>query len=455
MTIQVFVDRLFLTWYSPEAIAASIPAVCVLWVLAGPINGIVTFANTFVAQYHGAGRHERIGSAVGQAVLVGLGGGLAMFAVWPVAFDIFRWSGHAPEVVEQEGIYLRTLLVSAAPMLVMNAAAGFFGGLGRTWVIFALNVVATIVNIVLDYVLIFGRWGAPELGIAGAGAATAITYIATAILSLVLLEAADADGRFGIRAVAGRRRYYAIDGELIARLFRFGGPNGLMVFVDVMAWTWFIMLVGRLGTDALAASNVAFNINMFAFGPIMGVGTATQILVGQRLGEDRPDLAARATWSALWLSATYTVVLGAAYALTPGLFLMPIRRNMDPAEYAALYPVTVVLVRFVALYALFDTGAWIFSSALRGAGDTRFVMTATLALALGVMVVPSFVAIDVLEGSIITAWWFVTGYVLALCAAFFARFQAGAWRSMRVIEPLAITDVEPSDVAPCPVATVP
>src|SRR5262249_45700293 len=135
MTVQVFVDRMFLTWYSAAATAAAIPAVCVLWVLLGPLNGIVSFANTFVAQYRGAGRTERIGPAVGQAILLAVAGGGILLTLAPAAPFIFGLVGHDPAVVELEAVYFQTLLVSAGPMLVMNAVACFFGGLGRTWIV--------------------------------------------------------------------------------------------------------------------------------------------------------------------------------------------------------------------------------------------------------------------------------------------------------------------------------
>ncbi len=454
MTIQVFIDRMFLTWYSKEAIAASIPAVCVLWVFVGPLNGIVMFANTFVAQYHGAGRNDRIGPAVGQALLVAFIAGVALCGLWPLAGFIFRAAGHAAAVIELEAAYFQTLLVSAAPMLVMNAASCFFGGLGRTWIVLLFNVVATAVNIILDYAFIFGRWGAPEMGIAGAGWATAAAYFVAAIVAIALMWSADERGEFGIRRSRGAASFLRPDADLLWRLLKFGGPAGLMMLVEVFAFTWFVLLVGRLGTTALAATNVAFNINMFAFGPMIGMGTATQILVGQRLGENRADLAARATWSALWLSLAYTFVLGAGYVLCPQLFLAPIRWYGDPDDYAALSELIIGLLRFVALYSLFDTSALIFGSALRGAGDTRFVMAVTFALAFGVIVVPCYFAADLLQGRLFAAWWLVTGYVMALGAALFARFQAGTWRSMRVIESVAV-QVESAALCELPSAVEP
>jgi MATE family multidrug resistance protein len=221
-----------------------------------------------------------------------------------------------------------------------------------------------------------------------------------------------------------------------------------MLLIEVAAWTWFELLVGRIGTAELAATNVAFNINMVAFLPMLGLCMAAQILTGQRLGEDRPDLAARSTWSAFWLASTYTAVLGIGFLLVPELFIAPFRWSAGGQSEASLAAsqaataewevVVAALLRFVAVYMLFDMAANIFSSALRGAGDTRFVMRAMLAVAIGVLAVPSYFAVSRWGGGIYVAWCIVTAYVMALGAVFFWRFQNGAWRSMRVIEPSVV-----------------
>jgi MATE family multidrug resistance protein len=415
-----------------------------------PLHGIISYANTFVAQHHGANQDSQIGPLVGQALLLAVLGGFATLLLIPAARPFFTWIDHEAAVREMEIDYLQTSLVLALPMLVMTAASSFFGGLARTWTVFAIHSTAMVVNVVLDYAMIFGHWGFPELGIAGAGWATAIGYLAAALLSLVLLWRADADGRFGVRRPVMRSATAMLaaahptrlrNGELlwkprrdvIHRLILFGGPNGLMLLTEMLAWTWFEFLVGRLGTLELAATNVAFNINMIVYMPMLGIGLATQILTGQRLGENRADLAARSTWTALWLGLLLIVPLAAVFVFGPELLLLPFRWNASSSESARWHDHVVILLRFVALYCAFDMAALVFSGALRGAGDTWFVMLTTLAIATCVLVVPSYIACEIYGAGLYTAWCFMTLYVLAIGSAFFARFQTGAWRSMRVI----------------------
>ena len=107
----------------------------------------------------------------------------------------------------------------------------------------------------------------------------------------------------------------------------------------------------------------------------------------------------------------------------------------------------VTLLRFVAVYMLFDMGLNIFAGALRGAGDTRFVMGAMLGVAVGVLGIPGYLAIGWWGGGIYLAWCLVTAYVIALGAVFFWRFQSGVWRSMRVIES-SVVETEPATCEP-------
>jgi MATE family multidrug resistance protein len=446
-TIQVFVDRLFLTWYSQAAIAASVPAVCVLWVVIGALQGIVSFSTTFVAQYHGAGRRSRIGPALAQSVLLAAGGGAAILAFWPAAPRFFDWVGHDTAVRDLEVVYFQILLFSGAPTLVTAAVTGFFSGLGRTWIVLWIHVLATVVNVVLDYAWIFGVWGFPRWGIAGAAWATVAAQVAGAALALGLVWLADPTREFAIRCAASWRPEPA----LMRRYVRFGGPNALWAMVDILAWTWFALLVGRLGTLALAATNIAFNVNLIAFVPMMGLGVATQTLVGQRLGQDRPDLATRATWTAYWLAGVYTLVMGASYVLVPDLFLAVFRSRVSADEYAPWHDTVVGLLRFVAVYALFDMSALIFCGALRGAGDTRFVMATVLGLSLTVLALPSYIACEVFGAGLYTAWACCTVYVTALGLVAFWRFQSGVWQRMRVIE-LELPDTDEPDGAVTAVA---
>ena len=204
--------------------------------------------------------------------------------------------------------------------------------------------------------------------------------------------------------------------------------------LEILGFSMFILLVGKLGTTALAATSVTFNVNTLAFLPMMGLGIAVSTLVGQFLGKDRADLAERSTWSAVHLSLAYMLVMAAGYVFAPGLFLRPYISGADPETFEQVWDISVVLLRFVAFYCVFDALYIVFSAGVKGAGDTRFVMLASVALGWFVMVLPTYLSVVTFGWGLYFAWVFISLYLVAGGLIFMMRFRGGKWKSMRVIE---------------------
>ncbi|MEE2629075.1 MAG: MATE family efflux transporter, partial [Candidatus Latescibacterota bacterium] len=183
--------------------------------------GTAQYVNTFVAQYMGARRRERVGPAIWQGIYLALLSGL--LALLPAAFagPIFDVVDHAPRIREAEAEYFRILCYGTGPQVLATTCSCFFSGRGQTWVVLAVNVAAILVNIVLDYGLIFGHWGLPAMGIAGAAWATNIglTLQALAFVALVL--------RRPFRVEFATLRGWRFEPQLFGRLLRYGGPSGV------------------------------------------------------------------------------------------------------------------------------------------------------------------------------------------------------------------------------------
>ncbi len=201
----------------------------------------------------------------------------------------------------------------------------------------------------------------------------------------------------------------------------------------------FFQLVGRLGEAATGATTLTVRLNMVAILPMLGLGQAVSILVGQRLGADCPDLAERSAYTGLKWAFGYMCGVAAVYLLFPGLLVSVFEGDRDRQSFAALAAIVPTLLRCVAVYSVADALNLTFAFALRGAGDTRFVSLLTFALAWPIMVVPTLVVV-VRGGSVYAAWWFATAYIIAMAICFYFRFRSGKWKSMRVIEAAAALD---------------
>lgn len=427
MTVQVFADTLMLSWHDPLAMAASFPAIMWFWLPFGLLQVTAGYASTFVAQYTGAGRPHRVGPAAWQGVHFALVAGTLFLLMVPAAPRLIAVGGHTPALQALEVVYLRLLSFAALPMLVMSALNGFFSGRGRTWTVLGIEAAGTAVNIALNLVLIPGRAGFPELGIAGAGWATVAGSWTSALVALGLFLAPRHAREF--RTWAGWRP----DREILRRLLTYGMPAGAQVFSDVLVFHVFVQLVGRLGEAQAGATALTVRLNMVAFLPMMGLAQAVSILVGQRLGGDRPDLAERATYTGLRWSFGYMCLVAAAYLLLPGAIVSVFEGGRDARAFAALAEVVPTLLACAAIYSLADAVNMTLSFALRGAGDTRFVSLLTFALAWPIMVAPTYALVRS-GGNILWAWIFATAYILAMAACFALRFRSGKWKSMRVIE---------------------
>ena len=238
-------------------------------------------------------------------------------------------------------------------------------------------------------------------------------------------------------------------------MLRYGLPNGMQFMLDISAFTLFIAFVGRIDKNSLTATNMAFQINFLAFMPMIGLGIAVTTIVGQALGKNNPQLAQRATWSAFYMTYAYMFLIALGYWFLPEVFLYPFAAGANPDEFCAVAPMVKTLLCFVAFYCLFDSGNIIFSAALKGAGDTRFVMVISVVLSWLLMVLPCLLAVKYKLGphnGLYVAWAFTTCYVCVLAIVFLLRFLQGKWKTMRVIEgvspsvPIKIPEIPTAEV---------
>ena len=439
-----FFDRMFLLWHSPTSVAAVLPAGMLQFTIFCFPLGIASYVNTFVAQYVGAGRPQRIGVAVGQAVRFGLCVAPLFLIEIPLAWRLFELIGHSPAIAHQETLYFRITSLGAGAVVLTGALSAFFIGRGKTRVVMMVAVSATTLNAVLDYAWIFGRWGFPEGGIEGAAWATVVAqWYRVAMYTLLILRR---ENRHTYAIAAGRR----YDADLMRRLLKFGAPNGFQMLLECLAFTLFLLLLGRLGESAMVASTLAFNVSSVAFVPILGLGIAVSTVVGQQLGRDRADLAARATWSGLTIGLVYTGVLAAIYVGLPDLFLLAYAAGVQE-DFSQIRATTVVLLRFVAAYCLFDAVNIVFASAIKGAGDTRFVLGLVLCVAPW-PVTAVWIGTAHFQQHLLWCWSVLTIWIIVLAIGYVARFLQGKWRQMRVIEPTAGDDLD--EGPPSPVTTI-
>jgi MATE family multidrug resistance protein len=429
ITLMQFTDRMFLANYSVDAIAAALPAGIASFTCISFFMGVANYTNAFVAQYSGAQAYHRIGAALWQGIYFSLLAAVVLALLYFVSGGLFNLIGHSARIRSLEVTYFNILILGGGLVVLGSEMACFYTGRGLTWTVMIVHMAGATINIPLDYCLINGVGPFPELGIRGAAIATVTAYATIVIILSLLIMSRNNRNRFG----TWEKR--AFDRELFRRLMRYGLPSGIQFFLEIFGFTFFIQMLGRLGDLELAASNIVLSIEMLAFLPMVGFHIGNATLVGQAIGRGLPEEGVYATTSALHITLAYMMLLATAFVFMPEPLLSLFKaKGQSVAKYAEIMDLGVILMRFVAVFCFFDALNLIFSGAIKGAGDTQFIMWTIAALSLGVMIGPVYLAVEVIGAGLYTVWTLATFYGCALGIAFMLRYRQGKWKKMRVIE---------------------
>ncbi len=359
-------DSLMLGWYDVTALAAQVLAGS-LWVVTFLFgSGFAFVVMPMVARAVAEGQGARVRRVTRMGLWVS-----AMFAALaaPVLMTSVWWlplMGQDPAVVPLAADYLGIAAVGLFPALGVMVLKSYLSALERTRVVMWVTIGAVAVNAVLNYALIFGNWGAPELGIRGA----AIASVAVQIVSLAGLAI--------YAAVATREhalfvRLWRPDRESFWQVFRLGWPVGLTMLAEAGLFSATSVMMGWLGAIPLAAHGIALQITSLMFMVHIGLANAATVRAGQAVGRgDAPHLR-RGAGVAIMLSMAVVAVTVVLFLWVPrpllGLFL-------DPAEPARVQVLAIgtVLLAAAALFQVMDAAQVMALGLLRGMEDTRVPM---------------------------------------------------------------------------------
>ena len=420
--LNLFCDRIMLGRYSAEAVAAAMPSGLTNFTISCFFIGTVGYVNSFVAQYTGAGQRSRVGVSIWQAVLIALIGGLFMASGYFWGGWLMTLFGHTDAVLQQEIVYFKLLSLFAWVPLLIGAFGAFWSGRGKTVMVMSVSFLITLLNVPFNYALIYGNWGASELGIAGAAWGTNLSaLVGCAVYACFFFIPRSSRRHFNTCS-------HIVDWGLLWRLIRFGVPNGFQFFVDLSAFNIFVVVVGAYGKDIGAATAIAFGLNSISFTPILGIGQTVAILVGQSIGANDVHRAKKSVKSARNLTLIYMGIMAVFFVLLPEIPLALFdQRNPEVIR------LTKIMLCFIAVYLLFDGMSIIYSSAVKAAGDTFFAMLAGMAMAFLGLAVPSLIFAK-LGMSVWYIWGTIVVYIMMCGVVFYVRYLGGRWTHMKVIE---------------------
>jgi MATE family multidrug resistance protein len=419
-TVMSFTDAVMVGRLGAVELAGVGLAGTLVWGLYSFFNGLVNGVNTFVAQDCGAERYSQIGRMTWQGIYFAVISGVALIFLSSHSTDLFRLLGPSSDVQAVGSAYLSIRMRGGLFIVMWMCFSAFLRGLGDTRTPLKITVAANAINIFGDYVLIFGKFGFPRLGIEGAAIATVTANGVGALLFFLIFISAKNARRYGSRSEWRPRL------ESMRRLSVVGIPIGLQWLLDMGSFIFFSALIGRIGTMQLAATEASIRLMSLSFMPVYGLSIAATTLVGQYIGSQEVPLACKSGNSALRLGFLYTIFIGMVFMVFPDKLVSLI--NSDPE----VVRIGSSVLRMAAVFQMFDGLGIVSNGCLRGAGDTKWAMYIGVGYAWLLFVPLAYIGGFVLRGGAVGAWAGATIYICALGLTFFARFRSGKWQSIKI-----------------------
>ena len=418
-TVMQFVDRFMVSRLGTDALAAILPAGIVSFLPASFAIGVMTSVTTFVSQSLGRSEKGDCSRYCWQAIYMGL----AYFAIvvtimWPAAPLIFKTIGpDEPAVVNMEVTYFRIMLYAQMVAVFIWSSSQFFMGVHRPIITMYAALCGQVVNVAANYVLIFGKFGFPSLGIAGAAWGTFIGIVVGAGIRMAMFLGSDINSDFK------SRRTMNIDLSKMTDLLKVGLPAGFGLMINVAIWGIALFwLVGGFGKEALAATSAVFSCINVSVMPIVGIGTALTAAVGKAIGKGSKDVAVKQTSVCLKIAMVYMGLIGICFFLFRN-GIMAFWSSDDKVIEAG-----VEILIFAAIFQVFDAATIIYSGSLRGAGDTVWL---AIVSALGAGVILGLGGVLIVEflpslGSV-GPWIAATLSIITVGLANRWRFKSNRW----------------------------
>ncbi len=329
--------------------------------------GALLGLDTMASRSFGAGKLQDCHRWLVQGVWLSLFLTLPLTFIMILGIYLLPSLGIHPEVLEQAVPYLKALTWSLLPLLLYTAFRRYLQAIGLVRPVMFALISANLINLVANWILIYGHFGLPAMGVAGSGWATSLARLYLALFLLIVIFYADHLHQTGLR-----RTPLALEAKRLRQLLALGIPAALQITLEIGVFAAATGLVGRLDPASLAAHQIAMAMASLTFMVPLGVSSAAAVRVGHALGRREPAAAVRSGWTALLLGAGFMLCAGMAFLLFPEAIM---RIFTDDAQ---VITTGVSLLFVAAFFQLFDGLQVVATGVMRGTGDTRTPMICNL-----------------------------------------------------------------------------
>lgn len=438
------VDIVFFSWLpcpeSSNAQAALLPSLILLWMFGGSLSAISVGTQAIAARRFAQQKNADAGAVLVNSWFFSLTAGAVFTLIGYLSLPyVLRVLIKVPEVREAATAYLHWRLLGIVSMAMTFSFKAFFDGIGKTHVHMVSAIVMNALNIVLCLIFIFGRFGAPRMGIAGAGLAG---FVSTWVGLLIMIAYALKPEYRIFSPFALRKLSKTLTGDVL----RLSVPSAIATIAVMSGFALFAMIVSKL--DAIsgvaqvvnpacpggraeavngAATTVIVGVLKLTFTACLAFGTSTATLVSQSLGAGKPDKASHFGWVSVRLGLLIFGVVGLLEGVIFPQQILDFVSNSPPVIEAALTPMRVMGICTPAIAV-----GMILTQALFGAGNTRFVMIVELILHFMCLVPLAWILGITLGFGLIGIWSAAVTYVVLLTAVMVWKFSSGDWKAIKI-----------------------
>jgi MATE family multidrug resistance protein len=367
----------------------------------------------------GEGRNDEypriVSSSLLLALTVGIAASAAGYLFTPLIFSLLS----KDMGVVATGIpYMEIRFLGLVTMVLIFTLRGFVFGVARVRLDMTVSILINLLNILLNWIFIFGKLGFPRLEVRGAAIASVISTTIGLAVYLVLVHRRIL-GPISLRA----RRL--LSREIMSSIARISAPRAVQS-VSIVGFLVFLSFIGRIGVRELAISNIIFKAFNLSFMIGMSVGVASATLVGRSLGQGRAELASRYGWRSATIGAVMMGIVGALFMFFPRRIMGIFSDSPDTVELG------VTAFRLLGAFQLVDGIGIVLSRTLQGAGSTMYVMASEMICVWIVMIPFSWLAVVRFGGGMTLAWMGLYLYMIVFSLMMAWKFREGGWKKVRI-----------------------
>lgn len=398
------------------ALAAMGIGVLATWALISFFSSLATGIHVIVARQFGQNNFLACGNTLNNSLLVALflGSIVASVGVF-FAHPISSFFASDPIVGKYASEYIFYRFLGIPLFLISVSYRGFYFGISKTKIFMISGVVTNLLNIIFNYIFIYGSFGFPRMGLAGAGLGSTLAtsfdlFFYTFIILLPLYR-----NRFR------NFRNFKFDWQIIKAIFRISLPVSFQNVFILLGFLSFVAITGIIGIQEQAATQAIISTLFISMLPCFGFGIAVQTLVGNNLGAGKYKLAKIYGFETAKVATIYTISLGFIYVLLPHLVLLLITTNQNIIETAT------PALRVAGFAQIFYAIGVVLANGLQAAGRTVFVMKAEVVTNLFVFVPLAYILGVTFEFGLVGAWFALPIYIVIYSLTIYLRFAAKDW----------------------------